>query len=150
MTARRWFAVNRPEVETVGAEGAKGLSDLACPSRSQHRAKARLRTCCDRYLNRDTAQGCLPAEIAYTVGMSSIQYTIRGVPPVLDAELRREASTSGKTLNAVVVETLERAKLPLGAVVHDDLDWFVGSLPPDDKAFEEAQTWLDALPVEPR
>jgi len=44
---------------------------------------------------------------------------------------------------------LEHAKLPLGAVVHDDLDWFIGSLPPD-KAFEEAQTWLDALPVEPR
>lgn len=82
--------------------------------------------------------------------MSSIQYTIRGVPPDLDAELRREASMSRKTLNAVVVETLERAKLPAGAVVHDDLDWFVGSLPPNDKAFDDAQTWLDSLPVEPR
>lgn len=82
--------------------------------------------------------------------MSSIQYTIRGVSPVLDAELRREASTSGKTLNAVVVETLEHAKLPRGAIAHDDLDWFIGSLPPGDKAFEEAQTWLDALPVEPQ
>jgi hypothetical protein len=79
-----------------------------------------------------------------------MQYTIRGVPPVLDAELRREASASGKTLNAVVVETLEHAKLPVGAVVHDDLDWFIGSLPPDGKASEDAQTWLDSLPVEPR
>jgi hypothetical protein len=90
----------------------------------------------------------LPAVIAYSVGMSSIQYTIRGIPPVLDAELRREASTRGKTLNAIVVETLEHAKLPTGVVVHDDLDWFVGSRPPGDKASEDTQTWLDSLPVQ--
>lgn len=82
--------------------------------------------------------------------MSSIQYTIRGVPPALDAELRQEARTSGKTLNTVVVETLEHAKLPDVAVVHDDLDWFIGSLPPDDQASEEAQNWLDSLPIESR
>lgn len=95
-----------------------------------------------------TPKNRLPAVIAYIVGMSSIQYTVRGVPPVLDAELRHEASTSGKTLNAVVIETLEHAKLPV--VVHDDLDWFIGSLLPDDKASKDAQTWLDSLPVEPR
>jgi hypothetical protein len=80
--------------------------------------------------------------------MSSIQYTIRGVSPVLDAELRREASETGKTLNAVVVETLEHARLPAAHVVHDDLDWFIGSLPADD-GIDAAQVWLDALPVEP-
>jgi hypothetical protein len=80
--------------------------------------------------------------------MDSIQYTVRGVPAELDAELRREARTSGKTLNAVVVETLEQAKLPTPAVIHDDLDWFVRSTPGggDDR---DALAWLDALPTEP-
>lgn len=79
--------------------------------------------------------------------MASIQYTVRGVPPDLDAELRREAQTTGKTLNAVVVETLEQAKLPSSAVVHDDLDWFVGTAAGGEA--DAAQAWLDALPAEP-
>ena len=78
--------------------------------------------------------------------MRSIQYTVRGVSEPLDAELRKEARATGRTLNAVVVETLEQAKLPAGEV-HDDLDWFVGSAPPGSAAQEEAsQAWLDSLP----
>jgi hypothetical protein len=80
--------------------------------------------------------------------MNSIQYTVRGVPPELDAELRREAHTTGKTLNSVVVETLEHAKLPPAAVIHDDLDWFVGNAPGGESDFDAAQAWLDALPAE--
>jgi hypothetical protein len=81
--------------------------------------------------------------------MNSIQYTVRGVPPELDAELRREARTTGKTLNALVVETLEHAKLPSSAVVHDDLDWFVGSASSKESDLDGALVWLDALPTEP-
>jgi hypothetical protein len=81
--------------------------------------------------------------------MGSIQYTVRGIPPNLDAELRREARTSGKTLNALVVETLEHAKLSPATVIHDDLDWFLGSSPGGESDPDAAQTWLDALPVEP-
>jgi len=81
--------------------------------------------------------------------MSGIQYTVRGVPPDLDAELRREAQTTGKTLNALVVETLEHAKLSSLAVIHDDLDWFVGSAPRGESELDAAQAWLDALPAEP-
>jgi len=77
--------------------------------------------------------------------MNSIQYTVRGVPPNLDAELRREARTTGKTLNALVVETLEHAKLPASSVVHDDLDWFLGVVP-RDRERDSAETWLDTLP----
>lgn len=80
--------------------------------------------------------------------MNSIQYTVRGVPPELDAELRREARTTGKTLNALVVETLEHAKLPAAPVIHDDLDWFVGSAQ-SERELDTAQEWLDALPAEP-
>jgi hypothetical protein len=81
--------------------------------------------------------------------MNSIQYTVRGVPPDLDAELRREARTRGKTLNALVVETLEHAKLPSPTVTCDDLDWFVGNAPGSESDLDAAQAWLDALPAEP-
>ncbi|MGH2904515.1 MAG: toxin-antitoxin system HicB family antitoxin [Solirubrobacteraceae bacterium] len=81
--------------------------------------------------------------------MPSIQYTIRRVSPALDAELRREASETGKTLNAVVVQTLENAKLSSTASEHDDLDWFIGFVPVADGDEADAQAWLDALPVEP-
>ncbi len=81
--------------------------------------------------------------------MSGIQYTVRGVPRDLDAELRYEASVTGKSLNALVVETLEQAKLPSTAVVHDDLDWFVGSAAGEESDLDAAQAWLDALPTEP-
>jgi hypothetical protein len=90
----------------------------------------------------------LPADYAYTVGMSSIQYTVLGVSSKLDAELRREARTAGKTLNALVVETLEQAKLPSSPIVYDDLDWFVGIGSCDESEADAAQAWLDSLPVE--
>ena len=81
--------------------------------------------------------------------MPRIQYTIRRVSPALDAELRREASETGQTLNAVVVRALENAKLPSPASAHDDLDWFIGHLPTGAGDESGAQAWLDALPVEP-
>lgn len=91
----------------------------------------------------------LQANIAYNAGMPGIQYTIRRVSPTLDAELRREASETGQTLNTVVVQTLENAKLSSTASEHDDLDWFIGRLPVDAGDEAGAQAWLDALPVEP-
>jgi hypothetical protein len=81
--------------------------------------------------------------------MSRIQYTVRGVPPDLDSELRREARSTGKTLNALVVETLEHSKLASAAVVHDDLDWFVGKAPSSESDLDAAHAWLDTLPAEP-
>ncbi len=36
-----------------------------------------------------------------------VQYTIRGIPPSIDKELRRMAQVSGRSLNKVVVETLQ-------------------------------------------
>lgn len=81
--------------------------------------------------------------------MNGIQYTVRGVPPELDAELRREARATGKSLNSLVVETLEHAKLPSTDILHDDLDWFVGSMQNGGSDFDLAQAWLDDLPAEP-
>jgi hypothetical protein len=66
----------------------------------------------------------------------------------LDAELRREAQTTGKTLNALVVEALEQAKLPSSDLIYEDLDWFVGSAPAGESGSDATQAWLDALPGE--
>lgn len=81
--------------------------------------------------------------------MAGIQYTVRGVPPKLDERLREEARTTGKSLNTVVVETLEQAKLAT-TDAHDDLDWFIGAAPDGAQHDEEdAQAWLDSMPNEP-
>ncbi len=90
----------------------------------------------------------MPAPYAYNECMSRIQYTVRGVPQELDGELRKEARASGKTLNAVVLETLRQAKLPSGQVVYEDLDWFSGSSSGDESGFDDAQEWLGQLPSE--
>lgn len=80
--------------------------------------------------------------------MKSIQYTVRGVSSELDAELRKEARATGRTLNAVVVDTLAQAKLAPDAA-HDDLDWFIGAGRHDPGGEQEdAQGWLDSLPAE--
>jgi hypothetical protein len=84
------------------------------------------------------------ADNAYNDGMKDIQYTIRGVPRDLDQRLREEARTSGRSINRIVIETLEQATMP-GSPPYDDLDWFVGSGGPDTQE-EEALLWLDSLP----
>jgi hypothetical protein len=88
----------------------------------------------------------LPTDDAYDVGVDSIQYTLRGISPELDGLLRNEAKASGKSLNALVIETLEQAKLSTPPRVYDDLDWFPSSPVEDGAAFDAAQEWLDALP----
>jgi hypothetical protein len=120
----------------------------ACASRTASRAfhPKRAGSCCvvalSSFLN-------VQANSAYTIGISGIQYTIRRVSPALDAELRREASETGRTLNTVVVQTLENAKLSTTTSEHDDLDWFIGHMSTDAGDEVDAQAWLDALPVEP-
>jgi hypothetical protein len=91
----------------------------------------------------------LPALFAYTVGMTSIQYTVRGIPEDLDTELRREAQSTGRTLNSLVVETLREAKLTSPDLVHDDLDWFIAGAADEEEREVAAMEWLDALPAEP-
>jgi hypothetical protein len=56
---------------------------------------------------------------------------------------------TGKTLNALVVETLEHAKLPSSPAIYDDLDWFVGQGPRGESDLEAAEAWLDGLPAGP-
>ncbi len=75
---------------------------------------------------------------AYTVGIMSIQYTIRSVPESLDQALRQVAKQEEKSLNAMAVELLARGLgMESEGRVHDDLDGLIGSWE-EDPAFEAA------------
>lgn len=77
--------------------------------------------------------------------MTSIQYTIRSIPPKLDQTLRARSKTSGKSLNEIIINTLEKGAGITQDSVFDDLDWFIGhkSL---DNTLAKNQEWLDSLP----
>lgn len=84
----------------------------------------------------------VPSFYAYSACTVSHQYTIRGVSPELDAELRAEAAARGTSLNAVVIGNLERVKLRNGD--RTDLDWFIGDGPAEgDPEVDAAMAWLD-------
>jgi hypothetical protein len=85
------------------------------------------------------------AMLAYTIGMESIQYTIRGIPEELDRKLRQEARETGTSVNKLVLETLKKAKLPTSLPYHD-LDWFFLSDNEVDEEEDAALRWLNSLP----
>jgi hypothetical protein len=76
----------------------------------------------------------MQALIAYNACMSSIQYTLRAVTKTMDKRLREKAAREGKSLNTVLLESLEH-----GLGMHDekpkhhDLDAFYGSWQKDAK-----------------
>ena len=91
----------------------------------------------------------MPAHRAYTAYMEAMQYTVRGIPASVDERLRATARRSHRSLNAVVVEILDRATRPHSreAEGNEDLDWFIGSAPRDvEEQQEDAEHWLDSLP----
>jgi hypothetical protein len=59
-----------------------------------------------------------------------MQYTIRNIPKRLDEALRRKAREEHRSLNEVVVETMEHGLGLTGEKkVYRDLDWLIGSGP---------------------
>lgn len=82
----------------------------------------------------------------YTVGMSSIQYTIRNIPPRVDQLLRGRAKKQGKSFNETLVEALERgAGVQPKSKIHRDLGWFYGSggIDPEEEAAFAEQRQID-------
>lgn len=83
---------------------------------------------------------------AYNIGMNSMQYTIRGIPPSLDKALRIMSRKSGRSLNAVTLEVLKIGiGIPHSAEPNHDLDDLFGKLDKTeakrlDKAVEELRT----------
>ncbi len=75
----------------------------------------------------------------YTVGMKSIQYTIRNIPSTVDKALRNRARKQGKSFNTTLVDALkDAAGVDKDAKEYHDLDWFFGSGMIDKQAFDEA------------
>ena len=75
-----------------------------------------------------------------------VQYTVRDVPPTVDAALRRRARREGKSLNRLLREALVR-EAGLGesdGVVHHDLDRLAGLWEPDP-AFDAAIAAQDTV-----
>ena len=67
-----------------------------------------------------------------------MQYTIRGIPPALDAALRDRARAAGKSLNEVVLDALtEGVGLNGTRKKRRDLSHIAGTWK-EDKAFDEA------------
>jgi hypothetical protein len=69
---------------------------------------------------------------------SSLQYTLRQIPPVLDEALRGKSRREGKSLNQTAIEVLHSGLALNGdSIRHRDLDFMVGSWV-EDPAFDEA------------
>lgn len=77
--------------------------------------------------------------------MNSIQYTIRSIPAKLDSTLRQKSKATGKSLNEVVILTLEKGAGVNSSATFDDLDWFIGNKSLGT-SFDENVQWLDNLP----
>lgn len=69
---------------------------------------------------------------------STIQYTIRNVPPATDRRLRKLAKISGKSLNEVIIDEISEKDKPNvpGTKLVDSLDWFFGSNTIDDETIK--------------
>lgn len=61
--------------------------------------------------------------------MSTIQYTIRNIPPATDRVLRKRAKQTGKSFNKTVVEALNRQLFGTADVPpeEDNFDWLFGA-----------------------
>ena len=82
---------------------------------------------------------------AYYVGMKTMQYTIRGIPPRFDVAVRRDATASHQSLNAVLLKVLERG-LDLGPepVRYNDLNDLAGSWVQDPE-FDKVMADMDKV-----
>lgn len=66
------------------------------------------------------------------------QYTIRSIPPAIDAALRRKARQEAKSLNAIALESLARGlEIDATPPENHDLDHLIGSWQ-EDPGFESA------------
>lgn len=70
---------------------------------------------------------------------STVQYTIRNIPPALDQALRKRAKQTGKSFNQTVVETLNLQTFGKPEPPRDsgNFDWLFGASTLD-QSFDEA------------
>lgn len=79
-----------------------------------------------------------PLNSAYMQAKLEVQYTLRQIPPALDAALRRKSQEDGKSINQTAIEVLHTGLALSGnAIKHRDLDFMIGSWV-EDPSFDEA------------
>lgn len=77
-----------------------------------------------------------------------MQYTLRNIPDLLDAALRRSARERGKSLNEVAIEALARG-VGLSALRYQQRDLSdIAESWREDPAFDRAQTEQDTIDSE--
>src|SRR6187549_3805792 len=77
-----------------------------------------------------------------------MQYTLRGIPPAVDAELRRRAKAEGKSLNTVAIEALIRGSgLVQTPIRHRNLSDIAGTWQ-EDPDFDQAIADQDQIDEE--
>jgi hypothetical protein len=70
--------------------------------------------------------------------MSTVQYTIRNIPTVVDQVIRKRAKQTGKSFNQTVVDMLSLQSVgTTKPEENNNFDWLFGSMKLDDK-FDEA------------
>lgn len=71
----------------------------------------------------------------------TVQYTIRNVPPAMDAVLKSQAKKRGVSLNKLLLGKIGALPKPIARKpkVYHDLDWFYGSM----TVHEADQLWGD-------
>jgi len=78
--------------------------------------------------------------------MKSIQYTIRSISPQLDNILREQSRKTGRSLNEVTLNALQKGVGLSDESTFTDLDDLFGVGICDEAAFNDAMNWLDSLP----
>jgi len=73
-----------------------------------------------------------------------MQYTIRGVPPAVDAALRKHARVTGRSLNQVAIEALAKGVGVNLRRKRRNVDGIAGTWI-EDKAFDEAIAAQDQI-----
>jgi len=87
----------------------------------------------------------LPSVLVYSVGMKTIQYTLRQIPSSVDHVLRNKARRASKSLNETAIEALARGAGVSGEPVHfHDLDELSGTWK-EDPDFDKAIRAQDVI-----
>jgi len=90
----------------------------------------------------------MPALSAYNAGMKknhTLQYTLRGIPPQVDAALRRKAKEQGLSLNQAAVAALAHGLgLSEEKPRYHDLDHLIGTWV-EDPVFDEVIREMDTV-----
>jgi len=77
--------------------------------------------------------------------MGMKQYTVRRVPDHLDRELRRRAQQEQRSLNAVILDSLEKAlQLQSSPRKNHDLDFLIGCWE-EDPLYDEAALQFEQI-----